>query len=108
MLTHSKTTVTKLASRFSWMLTEELGVETRKAIAAENARRSEPSRADSSCASHDHCDANEVMAAAFKSALGTKVNVGNATHTAIWNDAWDLAKDFGFDAQAMNAVLGTP
>jgi hypothetical protein len=52
------------------------------------------------CASHDFCDANMVMDAAFAKVMGVEALVTDehdnvempAWHTSIWNAAWAIAK----------------
>ncbi len=40
------------------------------------------------CASHDHCDANMVMYAAFEEILGEGPDIDDAAVMATWGDAW--------------------
>jgi hypothetical protein len=47
------------------------------------------------CASHDFCDANMMMAAAFKEVTGREADVATDADTALWNQAWDLARKQG-------------
>jgi hypothetical protein len=44
------------------------------------------------CASHDFCDANMVMAAAFEKAVGREFDFDNPADTDLWNAAWDRAR----------------
>ncbi|WP_339803423.1 hypothetical protein [uncultured Marinobacter sp.] len=60
------------------------------------------------CHSHDFCDANEAMSAAFERAVGrpswlpSQVDEGLCTDVDVttdmdlWNSAWDIAKDTAF------------
>ena len=58
----------------------------------------------SSCASHDYCDANVLMDAAFKSVLGyaatdTQPEVGSCMSSeanTLWNQAWNIARQSEF------------
>lgn len=40
------------------------------------------------CHSHDFCDANMVMAEAFKKVVGVEMKTDSDEHTALWNAAW--------------------
>jgi hypothetical protein len=40
------------------------------------------------CASHDECDANMVMLAAFEEILGEGPDIGDAAVMETWGDAW--------------------
>lgn len=44
------------------------------------------------CASHNYCDANMAMGAAFEQVIGRDAPGNSAEDTAIWNDAWSLAR----------------
>jgi len=44
----------------------------------------------SSCASHDFCDANELMAEAFTE-IGIDFDIDNDEQRLLWNAAWDIA-----------------
>lgn len=49
-----------------------------------------------SCATHDFCDANELMAKAFKEVQGYEFNGKILTDCKLWNKAWLMAKDDQF------------
>lgn len=53
---------------------------------------SDPAYADKACASHDFCDANMAMAAAFHSCLGREPDVAGERDAGLWNAAWELAR----------------
>jgi hypothetical protein len=44
------------------------------------------------CASHDFCDANEVMARAIADVTGREVDVQDEGQRLLWNEAWDMAR----------------
>lgn len=46
---------------------------------------------DGICASHDFCDANMVMAEAFKVIVEAEPNVFNEDDAALWSEAWRMA-----------------
>lgn len=52
-----------------------------------------PQYAAGSCASHNYCDANDVMAAAFKQVVGRPSDPSSDADAALWNAAWDLARE---------------
>jgi hypothetical protein len=94
---HPKTE--ELARAFAAVLRADIGI--RKLAAAVSANQYETSA--SVCHTHDWCDANESMAAAFESvfereqALPCDVDEGLATQEQVdadidvWNDAWNIA-----------------
>lgn len=49
------------------------------------------------CATHDFCDANELMAEAFKTVVGTEIDLQNDVHLDLWNNAWNIAKQAEFN-----------
>jgi hypothetical protein len=79
-------TVEQLSETFLRLLREEIGPLNYERACERNRCESSPHV----CHSHDFCDANMVMAAAF-AAHGTKVDVDNDVHTALWTGAWHLA-----------------
>lgn len=44
-----------------------------------------------SCATHDFCDANVAMNAAFLSVTGREIDLQNQTEIDLWSDAWGHA-----------------
>jgi hypothetical protein len=58
-------------------------------LAETRARNATPDYA-AACATHDFCDANEPMAAAFAAIMGRPVDAD--ADAAIWSSAWDYAK----------------
>jgi hypothetical protein len=45
-----------------------------------------------SCASHDFCDANMEMAAAFQRIEGREFDTTSDADHAVWNQAWEIAR----------------
>lgn len=88
-----------LARVFSDELRKEIGVEN----LAEAVRRNAGEVSGGVCHSHDFCDANMVMDAAWKSVFGREVRMpgdaeaGHCTHEQVdedlrrWEAAWNLA-----------------
>lgn len=81
----------KLARAFCRHLQRAIGaVGVRKAAA----RNKLPSY-EGCCASHDFCDANDVMAEAFKEVTLRDMDTESEGDLALWNEAWDLARSWG-------------
>jgi hypothetical protein len=83
----------KLAAEFvavlaEWLTPEEFAEMQRRNVTA----------TDLDCASHDFCDANMAMDAAFSRALGREPDVmdrddgAEGPDVALWNAAWSTAK----------------
>jgi len=62
----------RLAASFTAHLTEEIGPDALRAVAAENARRGD----DGTCASQDYCDANQTMLDSFEAVYGREADIG--------------------------------
>jgi len=82
--------IDELADSFAELLREQLS----PADFAEMKRRNEkdPAYAGSSCASHDFCDANEVMAEAWEEVVGPPINSDDEAETRLWAAAWERAR----------------
>ncbi|HEX5011113.1 MAG TPA: hypothetical protein VFY71_12005 [Planctomycetota bacterium] len=92
MVTRASTDrVAALAAAFARGLRNNLLPRVLAEIDAENARRADPS-----CASHDHLDANEVMDDAFVAVMGRAPKPASDADAALINAAWDAAKAAGF------------
>lgn len=48
------------------------------------------------CATQDHMDANEAMAAAFEGLFGREPDPGSDRDAEMWNAAWAFVKRHGF------------
>lgn len=48
---------------------------------------------DRACASHNYCDANMAMDAAWLMVAGRHADTASEADTALWNRAWAIAKD---------------
>ena len=79
----------QLAIVFAARLRLELGAETFTEMQARNALEAYQHDA---CASHDFCDANMVMAAAWRGLTGAEFDPESSAQTALFNSAWDIAK----------------
>ena len=79
---------------FATKLRAEVGTEY---IDEVNRRNATPEY-DGLCASHDFCDANQVMVDALKD-MGREFN---QDLIAAINEAWSIAKNAGFDGNAIS------
>lgn len=50
------------------------------------------------CATHDFCDANMLMEAAFQATFGRESDVADEADAKVWSDAWAIAKAAEFFA----------
>lgn len=94
-----KTTATSkvnkaLAIEFCKLLRSAIGNIQMQHVIARNEEETDPH----ACHSHDFCDANEVMAQAWKNTFGKEFDLDSEDQTQqdIWNDAWTAAKKAGF------------
>lgn len=95
--------VCEVAFSFGKRLEEAVGADAYLAIVEQNAERGN----DCCCASHDHCDANEVMDAAMAAHgiaqpdtddydMDTQPDMfhdADEAHTELWNAAWSHWKN---------------
>ena len=86
--------VEELSERFSKLLREDLSEHVMKEVVTRNKTYGE-----GICASHDFCDANMVMADAFKQIVGHEIDADNEVDATLWSDAWSLAvkNEFNID-----------
>lgn len=83
----------QLAAMFAELLEKEIGHENMCLVALRNANEdADPA----SCASHDFCDANEVMQKACEL---------TGISDEFWSEAWDLAKQEEFDVEDIKKHL---
>jgi len=99
--------VKQIAGEFSRVLRDWLTPEQMESVISRNRR--EPDK--NVCHSHDYCDANEAMIAAFRQAVGREIWMpsdwedGRCTeeeHDAdfqVWNTAWTAALDSEFNLE---------
>lgn len=94
-----ETPVEKLAFEFSKQLKHEISLFNLDIVNARNSKEGN----SAICHSHDYCDANEAMLAAFETTFGRPcVLSGNGSTEQIesdcnlWNVAWSLAKENKF------------
>lgn len=84
----------RLAAAFVLQLWQDIGADNMWQVRARNAS---PAYAWPVCASHDFCDANETMAAAFLQVMGRPIlpeddSGMSDSDCALWGDAWQKAK----------------
>jgi hypothetical protein len=80
--------VQRVADDFDRRLLNQIGADDYSQTIEANAAQKDPNI----CHSHDYCDANMVMAAAFKHVQGYGSRVDNDYDTQLWNDAWNQWK----------------
>jgi hypothetical protein len=85
----------KLAMEFGHEI--QAALSTADFRAACDANKAEPVNSDV-CHSHDYCDANECMIAAFKAVEGRDSVASSARDAELINDAWAIAKAADFFA----------
>lgn len=78
------TNVTKLAGAFGRLLRAELGASKFAQVVSRNAVETNAGV----CHSHDFCDANMTMAAAFEVVVGRAMNLQSDADTALWTETW--------------------
>ena len=86
------TDVNLIADHFQAYLLVEIGLDN----ACEVDRRNATPEYAGACASHDFCDANMPMAAAFEAVTGREPDVASQADADLWNAAWNIAKARGF------------
>ena len=84
-------------SKQTEMIAEAFAANLRQNLSAadyaEMVRRNRtPEYNNDSCASHDFCDANVEMDAAFKRVMGRECDNNSSQDCAIWNEAWEIAR----------------
>jgi hypothetical protein len=84
--------VDRLASAFCRILRETIGDEATKEAARLNAQDKDPLV----CRSHDYCDANEAMSAAWVEVWKREAMTRDEDDASAWNAAWAKAKAAGF------------
>ncbi len=91
----------QIAARFCDELRDDLTpAEITRAVMA-NRRERNPNV----CHTHDHCDANEPMARAFRRIMGRDVDPESERDCALWGGAWGLAvlTEFNLTEEVLNA-----
>jgi hypothetical protein len=84
-------TAYEISAKFTNLLAAELSSEKMDAISDDNAKERNPNI----CHSHDHCDANEVMAAAFLAVVGREMDLQSDTDGELWDRAFKAFRFFG-------------
>ncbi|WLA79536.1 hypothetical protein [Bradyrhizobium elkanii] len=89
--------VIAIAEAFSELMRQWLSPEEFAAMKHKN--EADPTYAGKVCASHDYCDANMAMWAAFRDVMGRDIDGDSDADCAIWNEAWDLARKLYLGSQ---------
>ena len=88
-------TVEKLSKTFSRLVREAFEEDEFDEIVRRNREHRAAGPCDF-CATHAFCDANDIMAAAFKEVFGSEFDCASVEATALFNDAWAMSKDSDF------------
>jgi hypothetical protein len=83
--------VERVARAFADNLRRELGAARMATVIAAN-----KTVAPGVCASHDYCDANMPMAAAFETVMGREPDASADADATLWSRAWDMAREAEF------------
>jgi hypothetical protein len=80
-----------LVDEFSQRVRDYLSPEQMQQVLTRNL-----SGSPSVCATHDFCDANELMAQAFVLVMGREPEPSSSLDAELWNCAWSIAKNANF------------
>jgi hypothetical protein len=94
-------TAKQLAARFSQQLREDLTPTEMDTVIAQNRRYAQQGET-SVCASHEVCDSNMTMLAAFQALFDRDPDVRCADDANLINEAWDIAKANEFDPKPID------
>ncbi|MCE7997084.1 MAG: hypothetical protein HEP71_34310 [Roseivirga sp.] len=86
---YSPETVNLLSNQFS----KDVRTELKEHLDTINKRNETYGEA---CATHDFCDANEIMWESFERVFGIELNFQDDDHMAITNAAWGTSKEKKF------------
>jgi len=93
----------RLAMAFSRKIGETLSDEELAEVRREQARRPDNHQ---TCATHDYCDAGQVMIDAAREVFPTRrIELGGAT-LQLFNASWEIAKDHGFSPEKLALAQG--
>jgi hypothetical protein len=92
MKTDQSNIIRRLADEFCAQLLADMGrANLNKAVRLNRAEKD-----PRICHSHDFCDANEAMIAAFRAVVGHEPDCGNDADNALFDAAWERAKAYDF------------
>ena len=80
----------KMGAFFSAFLIKEIGLDK----VVEVVRKNKEDSGDW-CASHQYCDANMVMAQAFRVVMGREIDI-ESDDCILWGDAWKYCQENNF------------
>lgn len=90
MSTPNKNCAGRLAAAFVARLAFEIGTSNLSEVCKQNSLLRGMGRT-SECASHDHCDANMTMLAAWSDLRSDEFDPNSDEQAALWNAAWEIA-----------------
>ena len=85
--------IQSLAEQFAKVLQEWIGKLNLEKV---NVLNQHTDFDEGSCATHDFCDANMAMDAAFQDVYGREPVLDSNYDNGLWSEAWDQAKRQGF------------
>lgn len=89
----ARTTAAAMADAFAAIVRRELGPHL---VEITDRNKTPDYRNTGSCATHDFCDANELMAEAFEEIEGREPDPSNYADAATWSQAWSIAAAHDF------------
>lgn len=81
----------EIAANFASQMAAHFTPAQLDSVSDDNAKESSPHI----CHSHDLCDANELMAVAFRSVVGRDIDLQSDADTALWGAAFDAYRYHG-------------
>lgn len=94
---------TAIAEAFSEVLRQWLSKD--EFAEMKHLNETNPDYADKCCASHNYCDANMAMNAAFRQVVEREITAEDEdqsmsdAHCALWNKSWELARKLSLGSQ---------
>ena len=85
-----------IAEEFGRELGEYLTAKEKAAVIIRNSGQTDRGAKYSVCHSHDFCDANMAMDAAYKKVMKKQINANDESQLVYWNTAWNIAKHHNF------------
>jgi hypothetical protein len=82
--------VTAIAEAFAEIISNWLSIGEFTAMKHKN--ESNPVYVGEICASHDYCDSDSAMLAAFQEIMNREPVNDSETDAALWSDSWTLAR----------------
>lgn len=101
---NTKRNIWKLAAEFALELGDQLTANEMRAVIELNGKEKFTGHT-SICHTHDFCDANMAMLAAWNRISPLVFHDDDETHCEIWNEAWALAKRYEFNTAVLDVNM---